>query len=139
MQPTKLYLLLIGCLISIASFSQNKTDLTGNWKVNKVSIPENLKHYKGGDVPRVENMFLQGKFHFNADGTCKFDTPEKEMQFKNTTWTFNEKDKSILIKGEVAGEKGALMKMFVSIKDNKWYFTMDDMPVLLEVQKIIAP
>ena len=135
----KLYLLLIGCLISIAGFSQNKTEVTGNWKVKQVMIPEEFKHYKGGEPQKIEKTFLQSQFHFNADGTCKFDTPEKEMQFKNTTWTFKEKDKSIIINGEdINRQKGALMKLFVSIKDNKWYFAMDEAPVILEVQKITA-
>ncbi|HUP12021.1 MAG TPA: hypothetical protein VM187_07415, partial [Niastella sp.] len=69
-------------------------------------------------------------------GTCTVNS--LEMPFKNCKWTFNEKEKTISINGEVDGEKGLLMQITVSQKNNKWYFEVFESPVTLEVQKLPA-
>lgn len=136
----KFCFLMICSLISITSFSQTKTDLTGNWKVTQVQMPEELIKESKANSQKVEKIMLQLRFHFNSDGTCTVDSPaDKEMQFKKSKWIFNEKEKSISIEGEApGGDYGLLMKLFVSLKNNKWYFVMDEMPLTLEVQKITA-
>ena len=140
MQPMKFCFLLIGSLISITTFSQTRSDLTGNWKVIQVHTTEELKKELKANIQKVEKIMLQLRFHFNNDGTCTTDSPaEKGMDFKKCTWTYKEKEKSINIDGIApSGDKGLLMKLFVTIKNNKWYFTMDETPVILEVQKITA-
>jgi hypothetical protein len=135
MQKMKLWLLIACSLFSITAFSQTKIEVTGNWKVAQLLVPAELKKNKQG-MQALEKAMLQARFHFNSDASCTVDSPEKEMQFKKCKWIFNDKEKSISIEGEVDGEKGLLMKIFVSQKNNKWYFEMYETPVTLEVQKM---
>jgi hypothetical protein len=135
MQRMKLCLLIACSLFSIITFSQTKIEITGNWKVAKMLVPAEIKKNKEA-MQRLEKAMLQARFHFNSDGSCTVDSPEKDMQFKKCKWTFNDKEKSISIDGEVDGEKGLLMQIIVSQKNNKWYFEMYETPVTLEVQKI---
>ena len=131
----KLWLLMVCSFISVTALSQKKDDITGNWKVIRVMVPADLE----GDTQGIEKMkkiMLQTSFNFKSDGSCTVNSPDKEIQFKKSKWTFNDKEKSISIDGEINGDKGLLMKIIVSSKNNKWYFEMFETPVTLEVQKI---
>jgi hypothetical protein len=135
MKQMKLWLLMACSFISLTALSQKKDDITGNWKVIRVLLPADLKGDKQG-IQKMEKIMLQTSFHFNSDGSCTVDSPEKEMQFKKCKWTFNDKEKSISINGEVNGDKGLLMEIIVSPKNNKWYFELVETPISLEVHKI---
>jgi hypothetical protein len=135
MKQLKLFVLI--SLISFSTLAQNKNDITGNWKVVQLLLPEAVKNNKKANIQMIEKMFLQSIYHFNNDGTCVVECPVKEMQFKNCSWTFAEKDRSISIDGTAPdGNKGMLMKFFVSSKNGKWYFEVDESPITLEVQKM---
>ncbi|THU40660.1 DUF5004 domain-containing protein [Niastella caeni] len=134
MKLMKLWLLIVCSFISLTALSQKKEDITGNWKVIRVLLPAELKGDKQG-IQKMEKIMLQTSFHFNSDGSCTVNSPEKEMQFKKCKWTFNNKEKSISINGEVNGEKGLLMIIIVSLKNNKWYFELVETTVTLEVQR----
>ena len=132
----RLLLLFIFCLTAFTPRAQTKDDIAGNWKTVQVLLPAALKKNNPAATQRIEKAMIHTKFQFKSDGTCTVDS--QEMPFKNCRWTFNEKEKSISITGDVDGEKGMLMKITVSQKNNKWYFEVFETPVILEVQRSAA-
>ena len=132
----RLLLLFIGSLTALTSSAQTINDIPGNWQTVQVLVPAALKKNDPAATRRVEKAMINTKFQFKSDGTCTVDSPE--MPFKNCRWVFNEKEKSISINSDVDGEKGMLMKITVSQKNNKWYFAVFETPVTLEVQKSTA-
>ena len=134
----RLLLLLICSLMTLITCAQTKNDIPGKWKTVKVQINAQFKKLDPKSTLLIEKMMSQVSFQFNDDGSCSVDGPRKDMEIKNARWNFNETEKSISINGQVDGEKGLLMKIIVSQKNNKWNFEIFETPATLEVQKLAA-
>src|SRR5581483_4570014 len=132
----KCTLLILFSVMAVSSRAQTMADLPGDWNVTKVVITNKPGEIDPESVKKIENLFLQTQFHFKADGTFFIDSPQKALQFKKSTWTFEDKDKSVTVNGtDMEDKTGKLLKFFVKNSGPKPVFIIDEAMIQLEVEK----
>ena len=132
--------LLISLFLTISNelFSQTSSDLIGNWNVINVNFSSG--NNSNPDIQKkiayLKNAFTKSKFHFKDGNVFYFDCPIKELEVKNGKWNYDEFNKKISITGKApTGDEGNLMAFKIRIEKSKFYFIIDESPLLLEVQK----
>lgn len=123
--------------IAVTSKAQTQADFPGDWNVTKVTIMDKSGQISPEDIKKIESLFMLTQFHFKTDGVFVIDSPQKALQFKKSNWVFNEADKTIVVNGiDMNNKEGQLMKLFVKTDSAKWFFTMAEAPIQLEVEKV---
>ena len=136
MKRFKCILIILFAAISASSYSQTMADLPGDWNVTKVTISSKNGEIDPESQKKIENLFLQTQFHFKASGEFFIDSPQKALQFKKSTWSFEDKDKSVTVTGtDMSDKTGQLLKFFVKPSGTRLLFVIDEAMIQLEVEK----
>ena len=86
-----------------------------------------------GDITK---NFQNAIFHLKANKEFILDIPDKSYQIKSATWSYNETQKTVSIRGkDPMGNIGLLMKIVVRMERSVCYFILEESPLALQVNK----
>jgi hypothetical protein len=122
--------------ISTQLLSQVSADLTGDWTVTKIIFPDNLNPDMKSKLSGLSNSFVKSKFHFKSNKEFIFDCPIKDIDIKSAKWDYDETKKMVSVTGkDPQGNVGRLMGFTVKIIKSIYYFSIEESPIVLQVQK----
>jgi hypothetical protein len=126
----------LSILFSKFSYAQESQDLIGDWKIIKVELSPNTQEEEKQMLSMITQIFLKSTFHFNANNSFSFDSPDKDLATKNGIWHFDARKKYITIVERVSkGIPGQLMGINVEVSNGKYLFLMEETPLILTVTK----
>lgn len=138
---TKNTFLLLICTIIFTSnsFSQSlkESDLIGSWSPKNLDIDLNEFDQVDEDSNKVVlmgfKMFHNSKFIFNEDHSFNIITEFTEMEdaMLRGKWQFN-KETSLI---SISNDNELLMDISVEYTNNKFYFSIEETPFVLIVEK----
>lgn len=133
-----LYRVLITICITLPGTicAQQRDDITGNWKVNKVELSTSATKEEKQKLTELSLLFLKTTFQFKADSSFLLISPEKELN-QQGIWIFNSEKKNIIVwENELKGSRGKLMEILIKKSDNSYTFVLEETPIILFVSKI---
>lgn len=128
-------------LFFLNGFAQSKEELTGTWTVTKVILPPAEPGDTQTGLKEVEKHFLNSTIGLAQDGKAILSVVDHLTKaeglppVKNTTWVYNEIDKSFLVMMMEGKQKEKMFKFYVKKEGKKWKFTDDETKLVLEVKK----
>ncbi|MFM2388418.1 MAG: hypothetical protein RL660_3175 [Bacteroidota bacterium] len=137
---------LFSILITLASFTAANCQVlsdsffVGTWKVKQIKALEKAKtENEKSAKDELTKAFTNAKFVFTAAGRFSFRTSVKEIAITNEYWKYDKSRKLVRVapnKTELKSTKGGTMEILVELREDRVYFVLDDVPFLLEVERI---
>ena|SRR5690606_22675426 len=131
----KKLLLLIFLTLICGVVNAQEFNIVGRWEVKEVISPKTVKNE---NMQNMMNGLSKSTFHLNKDQSIKITStnPTQGLRYftmmaDDAVWNF--KDSTITLVDKKT--KGLVMKIFVSIKENKTIFTFYESNLILEVVK----
>jgi hypothetical protein len=117
-------------------YAQQGVDLIGDWKITKVEMGPDAAQEERQMLEMLTQIFLKSTFHFKNNSLFSFDSPDKDLAIQDAVWRFDTAKKYIKISERVSkGKPGQLMGIIVIVKEGKYFFQMEETPVILAVMK----
>ena len=118
------------------SYSQQREDLIGDWNIIKVELVANSKQIDKQLLEMATPIFLKSTFHFKDNKIFSFDSPNNELAIKEAIWEFDNKKNYITVFERVSkGIPGMLMGIIVKAQGGKYFFILEESPLILTVEK----
>jgi hypothetical protein len=117
-------------------FAQKAQDLLGDWTIVNVELAPQANPQDRHFINIMTATFLKSQFHFKSSSAFSFDSPDEDLATTNAFWHFDEATRLVTV--SEAGERkkaGKLMAFTVVSVNGKYFFVMDEIPLILTVKK----
>jgi hypothetical protein len=130
----KLIVVLSLSLLSKFSYSQTTADFIGEWKIITVELSAAAGEEEKQMLAMLRPIFLKSMFHFKADNSFSFASPDKELAIEDGVWQFDVKKQYLKVMERMSkGTPGQLMGITVNEANGGYLFHLEETPVILTV------